>query len=104
MVRTDGGDLDLGTIGSLVFNGKDLDIISTGNIINSGGNLTIDLSNGGGDGGNLNMLAGFNFTPVVGQSVSAPNAVFQTTSRNTLGGSFNLNGAGQTINIDTSGT
>ncbi len=79
----------------LTYHGQSLNIIASGNITMSGNN-TIDLSGNdstlnGGNGGSLNIIAGFNFTPA-SSSGNTPNNLYYsfdgTTSKS--GGSISM--------------
>jgi hypothetical protein len=63
VIANTNGTLDLSTLGQLVFNGQSLVIISVGGITDSGNSVNIDLSSQSGAGGNLSLIAGYNFTP-----------------------------------------
>ncbi len=83
------------TLGSITFNGADIAIIASGNI--NLGSSTINLS--GNNGGNLTMLAGFNFSPNTSGQVNQDTATkffnFTPTSSGSITGNvtINLNGA-----------
>ncbi len=96
----DSGPLDLAGL-TLNFVGDSLTIISVGDIINTGGNATIDLSNGSGNGGRLYLLAGFDFSPGTGGVTTNPANTSTTYAITGVeAGSINL----PNINIDTSGS
>ena len=84
------GDVNL--LGNVVYHGQNLTILAEGNI-NSKGNFTIDLSNSGlginsGNGGNLNIIAGYDFANAPGKT--GPHAPQQITGASQSGGSVNL--------------
>lgn len=80
----------------LIFTGLDLAIIASGSIIESGITV-IDLSNAGGDGGSLTLLAGFDFTPATMGQVGPDNVLYTITGTSGTGGSIQLG----TTNITT---
>lgn len=90
------GDVMLPT--SLVFQGQDLSVLSKGNIIAAGSTFNIDLSSpdATGNGGNLTMVAGYDFTPsTTGQVTSSdPAQTFTLGSPSSTGGNIYLGGAG----------
>jgi hypothetical protein len=63
--------LDISTLGPLVFS-HDLAIISLGNIVDNGNNVTINLSNASGAGGQLTLMSGFVISPDTG-GIVGPN-------------------------------
>lgn len=97
IANSSGSALDLKNLGNLQFTGASLAIISAGNIVNTGGSKTIDLSNGAGNGGNLTLIAGFNFTPTVTGTVGPNSTVYELTNAAT--GSINLSN----VSIKTGG-
>jgi len=66
-----GGDVNLSS--NLTFNGTDLAIISSGNV--NLNNITINLSSGTIAGGNLSIIAGFNFTPTTSGQIETSSAL-----------------------------
>jgi len=84
-----GGDVNLS--GNITFLGHDLAILALGDIIITG-NITIDLSNGAGNAGNLLMVAGWTFTTSSGgqQNTAAP---FTFSTPAPSGGSIQASGA-----------
>jgi hypothetical protein len=97
IANSTGSDLDISKLPSLTFNGENLTIISAGNIVDGGNAETINLSNSGGAGGELALLAGFTFSPATNTS-TPDNQLYSITGRGT--GSILL---GATT-IDTHGT
>lgn len=91
------GDVNL--LGNIIYNGQDLAIIASGNI-NAAGATLIDLTNSAGNGGNLTMLAGYDFTPATPGQVTNGNVTYTITGYSTTGGSINLG----TLNIVTNGS
>lgn len=103
IIANSNGDVNLPS--NLVFNGQDLAVLASGNITegsNSSQN-TIDLSDAGtGSGGNLTMVAGYDFTPATaGQQTfpdTTPATTYTITGPSTSGGSILLGD----VNINTS--
>jgi len=93
------GDVDLSGVGSLVFNGLSLAIIASGDVL-ANGQTTIDLSNGLGDGGDLIVLAGFDFLPATPGQVNFTPQVFTITGASADGGDIDFTGL--TINTSSS--
>lgn len=91
------GDVNL--LGNIIYNGQDLAIIASGNI-NAAGATLIDLTNSAGNGGNLTMLAGYDFTPATPGQVTNGNVNYAISGYSTSGGSINLG----TLNIVTNGS
>lgn len=86
--------------GDINFVGHDFAIIASENIL-FGAATTINLSNGSGDGGNLTMIAGYNFTPATsGQERTVTPYVLDGTY-STSGGSIDMTGVA--INLSGSG-
>ena len=100
-IANSSGSVDLSQLGTLSFSGQNIAIISAGNIINSSGNrLTIDISDATAFGGNLTLIAGFDFTPSTGGITLGPsNSLYSFTSPSSGGGSINL----PNVSINTSG-
>jgi hypothetical protein len=71
IANSSGNPLDLSSL-SLTYLGQNLTILSAGDITDSGQQLTIDLHNPYGAGGNLTLIAGFNFTPDTGGTTIYP--------------------------------
>jgi hypothetical protein len=92
-IANSAGDVNLAS--NLVVHGQSVAILASGNI-NSTGATSIDLSNTGGNGANLILVAGFNFSPATGGQVG-PNGVVYTIGSDSSGGSINLG----SVNIDT---
>ncbi len=96
------GDVDLALVGGgFNFIGQDLAIIASGSVLNSlGGTTTINLSDPAGSGGDLLVLAGYDFTPATPGQVGPNGTVYAITGANTTGGNIDL---GNT-NVTTTGT
>ena len=93
-IANSSGDVDLGSLGPLVFNGQSLAIIASGSVF-ANGNTSIDLSAGGGaDAGSLTVIAGYDFTPTTGGvQTTLPNPIVYTlTGPNATGGDIDLTG------------
>ncbi|MBX3074550.1 hypothetical protein KF913_11515 [Candidatus Obscuribacterales bacterium] len=96
-IANSNGDVTLTS--DIIFNGKSFAIIASGSIIEAG--ITqIDLSSASGDGGNLTLLAGFDFTPATAGQVGPNNVLYTITGTSASGGSIQLG----TTNINTSST
>ncbi len=99
------GNVLLSNSSSFVFHGQSLAIIAANNII-ALNPILIDLSSNdgkfnGGNGGSLNLLAGFNFTPGTGGQVGPNGVLYQISqSPNAQGGSIQMGN----VNIKTSTT
>lgn len=91
--------LDISTLGPLVFT-HDLAIISFGNIVDNGNDVTINLSNSSGAGGQLTIMAGFVISPDTG-GVVGPNHDDYTLTTPFGGGRISL---GNTSIITTGST
>lgn len=89
------GNVDLSGVGSLNFNGLDLAILASGNVI-AGTNTSINLGSATGDGGDLLVVAGFDFTPATVGQVNFTPTLFTITGQSTSGG--NIDFTGLTIN------
>ncbi len=88
-IANSSGDVDLSLL-NLVFDGQALAIIASGSVI-AGTNTIIDLT-GTDDGGNLTVIAGYDFTPAtVGQENFVP-TVFTLGAANSTGGDIDLSG------------
>jgi hypothetical protein len=86
--------------GDIIFVGGDYAIIASENI-NFGTATNISLANGAGNGGNLTMIAGYNFSPATsGQENSAEEFTFDGT-QSTKGGSIDMTGV--TISLNGTG-
>jgi hypothetical protein len=96
-IANSNGDVNL--LGDIIYNGNALAIIASGNI-NAGGATLIDLSNNAGNGGNLTLIAGYDFGPPTGGQVTNGNQTYTFTGFSATGGSINLG----TVNIVTNGT
>ena len=84
----------------LIFNGQSLAILASGNVlVTNPSGILIDLSNNSssvnlGRGGDLNVVAGFNFTPATGGQVGPSGAVYAIANNpSTSGGSIDLSKA-----------
>jgi hypothetical protein len=87
------GNLDLGLSKTLTFHGQTLTIIASGNISSSTAS-TIDLSNSSaavnsGNGGNLNIIAGYNFSPA-NSNQNPVTGTFTITGSSLSGGNISL--------------
>ncbi|MBX3153361.1 hypothetical protein KF728_24595 [Candidatus Obscuribacterales bacterium] len=89
------GNVDLTGVGALNFSGLDLAILAQGNVL-AGTNTSINLSSSTGDGGDLLVVAGFDFTPATGGQVNFSPTLFTITGTSTSGG--NIDFTGLTIN------
>lgn len=89
------GDVDLTGVGALNFSGLDLAILAQGNVL-AGTNTSINLSSSTGNGGDLLVVAGFDFTPATGGQVNFSPTLFTITGTSTSGG--NIDFTGLTIN------
>jgi hypothetical protein len=97
------GDVVLPT--NLVYPGEHLTILASGNITAASTVNSIKLANPGGNGGNLTMIAGFDFVDTASANPPPPSAVptagsFTLVGPSTTGGSILLN----RVNIDVSST
>jgi len=92
-IANSSGDVNLGS--DFIFNGKSLAIIASGNI-NATKTMTINLTGtsaglSNGNGGNLNILAGFDFTPLTGAGQVGPNTTpYIVTGASMSGGNINF--------------
>jgi len=89
------GDVTFNT-NTTTINGSDFAIIASGTI--NLGNITLNLSNGSGDGGNLTLLAGVVFAPPTG----VQQQTFDTFTFSSFG-TGNVNAGSATINTSASG-
>jgi len=98
-IANSSGDVDLTGL-NLTFNGLSLAIIASGDVFTTGG-TTLDLSNTtSGDGGNLLVVAGFDFTPATAGQVGPNDTVYTFTGNPSLtGGDIALSG----VNVTTNG-
>jgi hypothetical protein len=86
---------------TLRFAGQDLSVLASGNINAPAALTLIDLSSGSGSGGNLTLIAGYNFSPSTSgsQRQEPPNPLTYTLGAPSLnGGNINL----PSVAIDTS--
>ena len=93
-IANSSGDVDLGALGILVFNGQSLTLLASGDIL-ANGNTLIDLSQvGGGDAGSFTAIAGYDFTPGTGGvQTTLPNpTVYTLGAPNAAGGNIDLTG------------
>ncbi len=95
-IANSNGSVTLGS--NIVFVGSDYAIIASENI-NFGTATTINLSNGSGNGGNLTMIAGYDFTPST-SGTEESNLAFTLGGHSTNGGSIDMTGV--TINLSGS--
>ena len=93
------GNVDLSGVGSLNFNGLDLAILASGNVI-AGSNTSINLGSATGDGGDLLVVAGFDFTPATAGQQNFVATLFTITGQSTSGGNIDFNG----LTINTGST
>ncbi|MCW5954562.1 MAG: hypothetical protein KIT69_20100, partial [Propionibacteriaceae bacterium] len=100
-IANNAGDVDLALVGGgFNFFGQDLAIIASGSVINTAGPTTINLSNAAGNGGDLTVLSGYNFTPATGGQVGPDGTVYTVTGPTGLGGDILLSD----VTINTSAT
>ena len=99
-IANSNGNVDLSQISLLSFPGTNIAIIASASIINSGNSLSIDLSSTKGSGGNLLLVAGFNFSPNTnGVAVGPLSRPYTLISNSATGGSIDLGN----VSIVTSG-
>jgi hypothetical protein len=99
------GNMDLSTIlgGTLKFTGQNLVLLSTGDITDNGAAVTIDTSNATGSGGNVTLMAGFNFTaPAFSNNTPDSSTMFTIPVANFNTGNVSLTNPSTAIN--TSGS
>ncbi|MBU6455260.1 MAG: hypothetical protein KGS72_26050, partial [Cyanobacteria bacterium REEB67] len=100
------GTMDLSTIlgGKLTFTGQNLVLLSTGDITDNGSAVTIDTSNSAGNGGNVALMAGFNFTAngTVSNNTPDSSTMFTIPVSNSNTGNVSLTNSATSIN--TSGS
>ncbi len=101
-IANNSGQIDLSQLSNLNFAGQNIAILAATDIVNSTGTpLSINLSSSTGSGGNLSLVAGFNFGPSAANLPLIPLIrTFTLTSGSTVGGSIQLS----SVNIDVSGT
>lgn len=108
------GDITIG--GDLIFGGQNLALVAQGNIVTSG-SVSISTASGSGNGGNITVIAGANFTaastippPAPGQVLpptvdpNDPNIVLTILGGTSAGGMIDLTGGGLSpiVNFDAS--
>ncbi|MBX9670720.1 MAG: hypothetical protein K2X93_24175 [Candidatus Obscuribacterales bacterium] len=98
-IANSSGNVDLSGVG-LVYNGQSLAIIASGSVI-GGSATTINLTGTGVDGGDLLVVAGFDFTPATGGQVNNSPVIYTFTgSASASGGNVDLQG----VTLTTNGT
>lgn len=85
------GSVNLNEFGTTIkFVGESLAILASGSILDNGVDIQIQLDNASGDGGNLTLIAGYDFTPSVTPQQGPIPGAFTVSGPNLTGGSIGL--------------